>query len=282
MTQPSLAERAEADRAERARDTMPAMLPGQPVQLATGSEAVIDFTVVEEGDPEKVDVKVAWARAMRWCRALPKNSTAEVKDKTGRLLYKFKYRGIDDVVTLAGMAFRQFGVTVVPIKIDVEHRIGQPSTCMVTVTYRITSLGEGEIIGVSRGESIDFGANATIKAEQQAFRLFLTTALCLPTHDPTMDSDAAPILRPQPPTPAALRDEMLNPKTSTQRMRALLSELKADPKLGATRVPVPDDSSNMYESLYDLNVRVGRERAAAQGNVRESQSTVDTKEGGRQ
>jgi ERF superfamily len=223
----------------------------------TGDSAVptIDFEVGD--DPEAVPVKVAWARAMRFCRALTKGSTARVNGKDGKLLYTYKYRGVDDVVTLAGVAFRHFGIMVVPVEVVVEYRpAGQMVACYATVTYEVSSLGEGTFRGTVKSEGIDNGDKATVKAEQQAFRVFLTTALCLPTYDPTMDSDATPMVRPEPPGPFGVRDEILAPGTSVQRLIAIQSELRHDPALAATAVPVGDEEIR----LWDLVVRTRKAR----------------------
>lgn len=235
---------------------------GRPAQSGNGqgnhAEPIISYEVGD--DPEAVPVRVAWARAMRFCRALTKGSTAEVKEKgTGRVLYTYKYRGVDDVVTLAGMAFRQFGIMVLPVDIQTEYRpAGQMMTCFATVTYEVSALGEGSFRGTVKSEGIDNADKATVKAEQQAYRVFLTTALSLPTYDPKLDSDATPVLRPEPPGPFAIRDEILDPKTSLARLQALKSEFKRDADLAATLVPVGDGE----ERLWDLLTRVGKAREA--------------------
>lgn len=226
----------------------------------TGQAEPIIIEEVGE-DPEAVHVKVAWARAMRFCRALSKGSTARVTNKEGKLLYTYQYRGIDDVVTLAGMAFRQFGVMVMPVEVVTEYRPGHMKECHVLATYEITSLGEGTMRATIRSEGMDLGDKSTVKAEQQAFRIFLTTALCLPTYDPTMDSDATPLTRPEPPSPLELRDHILDPNTSAQQLKARLGELKRDPDLAATKVPVGDEQV----TLWDLCTRTGKARETVGG-----------------
>lgn len=241
---------------EQARAARPAdSRPATPVS----SEPTVVFDVGE--DPESVPVRYAWARVMRFCRALPKGSTATVSTSKGGS-FSYRYRGVDDVVSLAGAALREFGVMINPVKIDVTHRVGTPSWCKVDVTYSVTSLGEGEIVGVSCGEALDFGDKALVKALTQAYRVFLTTALSLPTYDVSMDSDARPITRPMPPSPFELRDEMLDPKTSLDRLRAILDALQRDQDLATTKVPVPDGKGGeTNESLLFLNLRIGKERA---------------------
>jgi hypothetical protein len=217
-------------------------------------------TIVEMGsDPEAVPVRQAWARAMRICKALTKGSTARVNNKEGKFLYSYQYRGVDDVVTLAGLAFREVGVMVVPVEIATEYRpAGQMVTCFATVTYEVSSIDGSSFRGVVRSEGIDNGDKATVKALQQAYRVFLTTALTLPTYDPTTDSDATPILRPEPPSPLELRDEIVNPQTSLSRLLAISGELKRDNSLAATRVPVGDREV----TLWDLCVETGKARRA--------------------
>lgn len=242
---------------EQARANRPAVDGGQPT---AGSEPVI----VDVGeDPEAVDVKVALSRVMRFCRALPKGSTATVTTKSGQ--YTYKYRGIDDVVSLAGTAMRLFGLIITPSAIETQHKVGNPSWCKVDVTYLVESLGGGTIIGRSTGEALDFGDKALVKALTQAYRVFLTTLLSLPTRDISLDSDANSVVRPQPPSPLELRDEMLSATVTTQRLRAILSMLQRDEDLARTKVPVPtagpDGTHNeRNEALWDLNVRIGKER----------------------
>lgn len=254
MTQPDLRTRAQQNRPAPSGNPAP-----------NSSEPIIEVEVGD--DPEGVSVAVAWARVMRFCRGLPKGSTAEVKDKAGKVMYRYKYRSADDVMSLVGFALRAFGVTVMPV--DVKHQTnisGQATTCTVDVRYAITSLGEGSMLGVSAGSAIDFGDKALVKALTQAYRAFLTTALTLPTYNVAWDSDANPVQRPMPPTPEELRDEMLNPGIKTSRMKAIYAELKRDPALGAQVVTIPNDGGpgdSTRETLLDLNVRLGRERAEA-------------------
>lgn len=230
---------------------------GDPAK--TGDTAVP--TIVEVGeDPEPVPVRVAWARAMRICKALTKGSTAEVKNREGKFLYSYKYRGIDDVVTLAGLAFREVGVMVVPVDIQIEYRpAGQMVTCYATVTYEVSSIDGSSFRGVVRSEGIDNGDKATVKALQQAYRVFLTTALTLPTYDPTHDTDATPMVRPEPPSPLEMRDEILNPNTSLQRLKAITSQFRQEQDLAATVVPHGD----RQVTLWDLHVEVVKARTAA-------------------
>src|ERR1043165_6258816 len=86
MTQPDLKTRAQQGRP--AQSSSPAANSSDPI-----------YELVARDDPEAVPTKVAWARVMRFCRGLPKNSVAQVKDKTGKVLYTYKYRGVDDVVS---------------------------------------------------------------------------------------------------------------------------------------------------------------------------------------
>jgi hypothetical protein len=166
-------------------------------------------------------------------------------------------------MTLAGRALREFGVIIMPKKIDIQHKPGQPTWCRVDVTYSVTSLGEGELIGVSSGEALDFGDKALVKALTQALRVYLTTAMLMPTYDLSMDSDASPVVMPPPPTPEELRDEMMNPDTSMDRMKAILDMLKRDREMGTRLVPVrQDDGSSKMETLIDMNIRIGKERRA--------------------
>jgi hypothetical protein len=264
------------DLRSRARASQSPGAKGDSTHTASGAEPVIDFEVGD--DPEAVPVRVAWARVMRFCRALSKGSTAKVVTKGGGS-YEYKYRGVDDVVSLAGAGMREFGVIVMPAEIKTEYRAGNPNWCAVEVTYAILSINSddpGYLKGVARGEAFDFGDKATVKAEQQAFRVFLTTALSLPTYDVSMDTDATPVM-PTLPSPTALRDEMLQPNIEVQRLLAIRGELQRDAQAGGTlavtKVPVPDgQGGEAEESLWDLNTRRGKER---QGGGEHGQHPID-------
>jgi hypothetical protein len=195
---------------------------------------------------------------MRFCRALPKGSTATVTTKSGAS-YTYHYRGIDDVLSLAGAALREHGVLVMPIEKHAEYRaIGQANVCTLKATFEVSSLGEGSFQGVALGEGVDLGDKATVKAETQAHRTFMVQALSLPTYDISADSDANPVQRPEPPGSFAIRDEILDPKTSLGRLKAIRSELQRDSALAAEMVP--DGESNVH--LWDLLTRVGKAREA--------------------
>jgi hypothetical protein len=247
----------------RAQQGRPAPTGGT---VATASEATIEVEVGE--DPEAVPVKVAWSRAMRFCKALEKGSKAVVKEKgTGKVLFTYNYRGADDVVTLAGVAFRLFGVIVTLVKLEPVYRNnGQAVTCLMTAHWKIESLGDGQIDAVSCSEAMDYGGDkATVKASTQALRIFLTNQLMLPTGKVSWDSDASPSRLPPLPTPEELRDEMLSPETSRQRMSTIFKTLKDDPDLGSQVVAVRRENMAglQEETLLALNVRLAGERAAA-------------------
>lgn len=258
VTQPSLRERAKASGGHR---------PPERQARPDGPEAVIEFEVGD--DPEAESVKVAWHRVIRFCRALSKGSTARVNTKGGGS-YEYKYRGADDVVSLAGAAIREFGIMITPVEIKSEHRVtGQATWCKVEVTYEITAIGDdkGVIRGVSQGEAIDFGDKALAKALTQCFRIFLTTALSLPTYDVSMDSDASNVQRPAPPTPEELRDNMMQ-TTDKQRLLAIRGELQRDAALASVQVDVPWEGGKRM-TLWDLNTLRGkqlREPAPGEGD----------------
>jgi hypothetical protein len=229
---------------------------------ADPAEPVLVFEIGD--DPEAVPVKVAWSRVMRFCRAVPKGGKATIKTATSS--YSFIYRGIDDILNAVGPALRLFGAEIFPIEVRPTYSTtGRMNICTVVVTYRIESLGEGEIITQGAGEGADVGERATTKAQTYAYRNMLIAALCLPTMDPRLDADVVNVQRPEPPSPFALRDEMLEPDIRRDRLLAIFGELKRDPFLAGARVPVPDGKGGeREESLWDLNVRRGKELAAKQ------------------
>lgn len=236
--------------------------------LPTETDPVLIFEIGD--DPEAVPVKVAWSRVMRFCRAVPKGGRATIKTATGS--YSFVYRGIDDILNAVGPALRLFGAEIFPVKVEPAYTtVGRMNICTVIVTYRIQSLGDGEIITQGAGEGADVGERATTKAQTYAFRNMLIAALCLPTIDPKLDADVVNVERPEPPGALALRDEMLDPGTSQQRLLAIRGELRRDKDLARETVEVPLGSGTQ-ESLWDLNTRIGKERDAAASRRAEAET----------
>lgn len=222
---------------------------------ARGAEVPSEAIVFEVGDdPEVVPVRVAWKRVMRFCRALPKGSTATVNTKAGGS-YTYRYRGIDDVISLAGRAMREMGVDVVPIEITpVFKTLGQMNSCTVAITYKVTgqSTDASDYFEIkSLGEGLDLGDKAALKAQTQAYRTAMITALSLPTYDLSLDSDATPIERPVPPTPEETRDEILRPNTSVQRLVAIQGELRNDRERAAAFVTVEGKQVRLWDLVVD-------------------------------
>ena len=234
------------------------MVEGPPVDEV---QAMPDLPDVEYTDPitdvEAVAAHTAWLRVMRDVKSIRKAATAKIQtDKGG---YSFNYRGIDMVLNAVGPALRRHGVAVLPVKVDATYgQAGRMRDVQVTVTYRITG-PRGDFIEVqSVGEGLDAGERGTPKALTTAYRNMLIVALAIPTEDPKMDPDVMDLRREEPITadPAKYRDEILNPRTSMPRLRAIRAEL-IDHRIAASVVvnEVGDD-----EALKDLYTRVVNER----------------------
>lgn len=211
-------------------------------------------------DVEQVPAHVAWLRVMRDVKSIRKSATASIRSEKGS--YSFNYRGIDMVLNAVGPALRRHGVAVLPVKVESTYNTaGRMRDVQVTVTYRITG-PLGDFIEVqSVGEGLDAGERGTPKALTTAYRNMLIVALAIPTEDPKMDPDVMDLRREEPVTadPAKYRDEILNPRTSLLRLRAIRAEI-IDHRIAASPVvnEVGDD-----EALKDLYTRVVQERREA-------------------
>lgn len=234
------------------------------VAESTPQNAAPDLPDVEYTDPitdvDDVAVWTAWARVMRDVKSIRKSATASIRSEKGS--FSFNYRGIDMVLNAVGPALRRHGVMVLPVKVEpVYGQAGRMRDVQVTVTYAIIGPRGDRIEVQSVGEGLDAGERGTPKALTTAYRNMLIVALAIPTEDPKMDPDVVDLQREDPVTanPDAYRDEIVDPRTSLARLRAIRAELISHRVAASVVVnEVGDD-----EALKDLYTRVVAERRAA-------------------
>lgn len=184
-----------------------------------------------EPTPAGAPLAQAWAAVM-----------AEVQEirKEGRFSgggASYVYRGVDAVVNQVGPALRKHRVIILPIKMTPSYRdvnVGAKGTpmreCTMNVTYRIIGTrADEEWIVEGQGESLDSGDKGTTKAGTVAYRNMLLTALSVPVDNPRLDADHQEYRRAeqpvQLPSPVALRDEALNPRTSYERLNQVYGDI---------------------------------------------------------
>lgn len=130
----------------------------------------------------------AWNHVMEEVRELGKNQRNRHQG--------FNFRGIDDVLNVVGPALRKHGVTVVPVKAEVERedyttsKGAQMRGAHSSVTFRVYGPDGSFFDGQVCGEASDSGDKATPKAMSVALRTFLLQALCLPTDEQDPDAES--------------------------------------------------------------------------------------------
>lgn len=145
----------------------------------------------------KPTVQEAWANVMADVRALAKG------DRNAQ--QGFNFRGVDAVMNAAGPAFRDHGVSVVPVgvsNVETSTYTTKGGTVMrdvfLVVSYLITGPAGDTMPGAAAGEASDAGDKATPKAMSVAYRTFLLQALTLPTDERDPDADVYERAQPGP------------------------------------------------------------------------------------
>lgn len=234
-----------------------------PRSTDTSEQPAEPLDVIEYTEPitmaEEVPVVVAFARVMADVQSVRKS---DVRNDPGG---KYNFRGVDRVVNAVGPALRRHGVLVLPARVfDVEYK--EARTSKGTVMQECTLKVEWAVYGPkgdalptplqSTGQANDTGDKATAKAMSVAQRVLFLNALHIPTEDPTIDHGhdrgEVPV-----PSPAAYRDEIVDPKTSASRLLAIRGELRRHELGGAVVVNETGDD----ETLWELSGRIGRERS---------------------
>ncbi len=238
--------------------------PGDVREARAAVAAAEPLPDIEYTDPivdvEQVPVHVAWARVMRDVRSIRKDRVADIKTEKGG--YRFNFRGIDQVLNAVGPALRRHGVMVVPVDIDASYGpAGRMRDVQVKVRYEIRGPRGDTMPAMSVGEGLDAGERGTPKALTTAYRNMLIVALAIPTEDPRMDPDVVDLRREDPAAvkPGPYRDEIVDPRTSSARLRQLYGEIKQHRIAAAMVVNENGDD----EALGALYLRVVEERRAA-------------------
>jgi len=107
--------------------------------------------------------------------------------------FRYKFRGVDQVIDAVGPILRQHGVLVLPTHIHIAHRDistsgGKPAReCTAIVTYTIVGPRGDTLTVMSAGEGMDLQDKGTAKAMSVALRILFLQALVVPTGDPDPD-----------------------------------------------------------------------------------------------
>jgi len=222
-----------------------------------------------DGDPEMVPVHIAWLRVRRDIGSIAKGEQYKERDRNNnnveRVVYHF--RGVDTVVKAFGPVTLRHGVNVIPFRVDAEHRDTTSSRgnkmreCTVTVTWKITGPMGDKMLAQSAGEALDTSDKGTAKAQSVALRVLLLGAGLIPTSDD--DPDSVHIDRGEAPVrqPSSYVAEITDPRTSRARLLQIHAELKMANQLDALVANETGDD----EQIGVMVVRLGRERAAAEG-----------------
>lgn len=132
-------------------------------------------------------VHQAWSAVMQDVQGIAK--TQEVTTGPAR----FRFRGIDQVMSAVGPALRAHGVSVVPTAehIDLERyqtaKGGLMQGAIVRMRYTVYGPDGDHFDGAAYGQAADAGDKAVSKAQSVAYRMFLLQALTIPTDEPDPD-----------------------------------------------------------------------------------------------
>lgn len=224
------------------------------------AEPLPDLGIPEPGpeEPEQVPVYVAWSRVMGEVRGIRKGALFGIEGQSN----SYRFRGVDDALNAFGPACRLHGVLVLPVKTEASYRDvktsgGKPSReCTVTVTYKIIGPTGDHIEVQSVGESMDSADKGTAKALSTSLRSLLFLGGLVPTND--ADPDSANIERGEAPVRSAdsYRDEILNKKTSVDRLNQIRIELRGLNMLNA----LTQNETGEMETLDSIGGRMYRDR----------------------
>jgi len=225
----------------------------------TEPEPELDMSDYEigDGDPEMVPVHLAWLRVRRDVGSIAK------KQRYNQGGTKFDFRGFDTVVNAFAPVTMRHGVHVLPTRVVAEHRDvssakgNRMHECTVTVTWLVMGpMGDTLPPLQTCGEALDAADKATAKALTVAMRELLTKGGLVPTHD--ADPDSSYIERGEAPARSAesYRDEMLDPKTSVDRLNTIRVELRG---LGMLNARVMNETGDQ-ETLDSIGGRMYMDR----------------------
>ncbi|MFH9072735.1 ERF family protein [Streptomyces alboflavus] len=213
------------ERAEQAATGTEPEAPYTPPTLAAEPLPDIDIEGPGPEGPEQVSAVVAWSRVMDDIRGISKR---EQYNAAGT---RYNFRGVDRTVNAFAPVLRRHGVLVIPSDVQASYRDFTNSNkkiqreCTVIVTWTIYGPKGDHFTAQSAGEALDSADKGTAKAQSVALRVLLLTAGMVPTGDP--DPDSVYIDRGEARIRSAeeYRDEILDPKTSPQRLSIIRDEL---------------------------------------------------------
>lgn len=177
-------------------------------------------------DWDMVPVHVAWLRVRRDIAYIGKGDAYEERG-----VVKYNFRGYERTVSAFGPVTLKHGVSVIPHRVAPSHRDAKSGkgTAMrestTKVTWRVYGPRGDWFEMESEGESLDYGDKGTAKAQTIAQRVVLLIAGLIPTGAP--DNDESGIERGDAPIRSAesYRDEMLDRKTTADRLNQIRIEL---------------------------------------------------------
>jgi hypothetical protein len=222
---------------------------------------VADSPIAAELD---VPVHVAWSRVMGEVQWLGK----ERRTTDGA---RFSYRGIDDVMQAVAPAVRKHGVVVVPIGVAPSYTVINTKSgtamnyCRLVSRFQVFGPRGDSFVGETPGEGFDSGDKSSSKAQSVALRTFYIQALSIPVNRPELDTEYGPqheIAGPKVPTSAEYAAEILDERTSIDRLSMIKQELYGNKAMGSTVVTLADEEQIR---LVDLVRRVGTRRKSQEG-----------------
>lgn len=254
----SLTERAEAAALSTPQANQGFYHSSQPVPPQ------IDMSDYEVGDadPDMVPVHLAWLRVRKDVRGIAKREQYSAAGTT------YNFRGVDTVVQAFSPITMKHGVSVLPVKVHAEYRDttsksgSKQRECSVVVTWMIVGPKGDSLELQSAGEALDTQDKGTAKAQSVALRVLLLSAGLTPTGDPDPDSQHVDRGEAAIRQPGSYVNEITDPRTSRARLLQIHAELKAARQLDALVANENGDD----EKIGPMVVRIGKERAAAEGD----------------
>jgi hypothetical protein len=278
--------REQAEEANKAHRTMDAVAvgavrAGEPVAYSmpatpgydtdgngnevTGPADLAESDVPAGGD---VPVHVAWSRVMQDVQFIAKG-----RDVTSGPA-RYKFRGIDDILNRVGPVLRKHGVSVIPTGVRPDFSVvttrgtnGERTMNYCRSVGQFTIFGPcgDTIVGEALGEGFDPGDKSGSKASSVSLRTFYIQALAIPTDQPALDPEHGEqyeLAGPRQPTPEGYAAEILDEKTSFNRLTQIKQELYGNRSIGAAEIEHADGSK---ERLVDLVRRIGLQRKQQEG-----------------
>ena len=239
---------------------------------------------------DTLDIHGAMARIQRELKPIGK----ERETKASSSEFRFRFRGIDDVLNALHPLFAKHGIFVLPCqhsREEYEVLIGRNQTkgvrVVVQMSWRFVAAdGSFVIAGPVYGEGIDTGDKATSKAQSMAFKYALFHTFTIPTDD-YQESDqenrqAQPVRR------SSASDAQAMPMTEDQRraLQDIFNHPKANAALSTIRYDneskdwiVVEEGKSMLDWIADFieegttsklagfTIRIVREKLASQGII---------------